>query len=123
MRAPGQQAQRERALLGPLKPHPIWAEIQGAEVRRHEVPYTWTTAEGWTDAGAIDLLYRVGGGWRLVDFKTDELRDREAIVRAVEEYRPQLERYVQAVRSLLHVEPAPGLCFLDVEGEARVVSL
>ncbi len=64
---------RTRRLLNELRRHPLYAEMAGADERHHELPYT-TPATG-APAGQIDLLFRRGETWTLVDFKTDRIRD------------------------------------------------
>jgi ATP-dependent helicase/nuclease subunit A len=122
-------AQRRRAvrgaekLLGRFAAHPLRQEIEQAPERHHELPYTYSTPSGLADSGVIDLLYRLEGGWKLVDFKADELRDEAGLGAAVDEYGPQMRRYRQATRALLGVDPTAVLCFLDCMGEVRVVTV
>ncbi|HKZ84163.1 MAG TPA: UvrD-helicase domain-containing protein [Anaerolineae bacterium] len=108
-----------RRLLSHFQGHPLFAEIAAAE-RYHEIPYTLPN-----DSGVIDLLYRTGAGWTVVDFKTDELRSeaemREAIPR--EGYDVQLRRYADAVNAQLGHHPRALLVFLRVAGEVHVVEL
>ena len=46
--------------------------------------------------GIIDCAFLEGDGWILLDFKTDRIGDEAAFV---EEYRPQLEWYRQALKN------------------------
>lgn len=121
--------QRRRAvdeaekLLMRVQEHPILTEIEGADERYHELPYSRPHPSWTVDSGRIDLLYKVNGEWRIVDFKTDELRDDEAVQKAVEEYRPQMNRYREAVQQLLHIQPVTSICFLDALGGIRLVPL
>jgi ATP-dependent helicase/nuclease subunit A len=118
-----QAVERAIVLLECFRAAPLWAEITGAETRRHEVPYTVDLPGGHRDTGTIDLLYRVNGDWVLVDFKADELKDEGALAAAVQEYRPQLRRYAAACRQLLGVAAAARICFLDCMGEVRSVPI
>jgi ATP-dependent exoDNAse (exonuclease V) beta subunit len=106
-------------LLGRLRAHPLWEEISSADERHHEVPYTRSLGERSVDSGVIDLLYRKGSEWHLVDFKVDEIRDQHALEEAIVHYRPQVERYRLGVRALLGLETEARLVFLDCMGEAR----
>jgi ATP-dependent exoDNAse (exonuclease V) beta subunit len=109
--------QAER-LLARFQRHPLYAEINEALERHHEVPYTTRSpdgANGQAAWGFIDCLYRTPSGWLLVDFKTDELRDPPALDAAVINYRPQLERYRQAVENLIGEAPRSLMCFLNFE--------
>jgi len=107
-------------LLARLRSHPMWEEISTADERHHEVPYTRSLGEQRVDSGVIDLLYRKGSEWRLIDFKIDELCDIQALQAERAAYRGQLERYTEAVRTPLGVPVTPGLGFLDCMGEVRV---
>lgn len=112
-----------KKLLKRLRAHPLWEEINSASDRLHEVPYTRPLKDGRMDSGRIDLLYRSNGPWKLIDFKTDELRDQKAIDGAVEEYTGQVTRYSQAVHHLLGAQPEVSLCFLDAQGEVELVPI
>jgi ATP-dependent helicase/nuclease subunit A len=117
---PSQRSEAVRVasgLLRRLRDQPLWEEIISAEVRRHEVPYTRPTASSRSESGRIDLLYRDEGGWNLIDFKTDELRNSEALAAAVEEYAPQIVRYSRSVQALIGSMPVARLCFLDYRGK------
>ncbi len=107
-------------LLERLRLHPLWQEIDQAPVRYNEVPYTHITANNLLDTGYIDLLYRHQGEWQIVDFKTDSLHSADARQAAVEQYRPQMRRYTQAVLDLLHEPARVRLCFLDDEGQVSL---
>jgi ATP-dependent helicase/nuclease subunit A len=121
--------QRRRAvneaeiLINRLEEHPIVNEIEDAEERYHELPYSRPHPSWTVDSGRIDLLYKVKGEWMVIDFKTDELRDEDALHRAVEEYQPQMNRYREAVQQLLHIQPVTSICFLDAMGVIRLVPL
>jgi ATP-dependent exoDNAse (exonuclease V) beta subunit len=107
-------------LLERLRGHEMFTEIDAAEPRLHEVPYTYASANGRVDSGRIDLLYRIDGTWQVLDFKTDHIWDEEVLGRYIEEYRPQMLRYRQAVERLLGESPLVRLCFLDAMGEVKV---
>jgi ATP-dependent helicase/nuclease subunit A len=119
--------QRERAireaekLLGRFREHNVFLEINAASERMHEVPYTRPHPTWGSDSGRIDLLYRVNGAWRLIDFKTDEIRDDDDLANALEEHHLQVRRYAEAVQQLLGETPQASLCFLDAMGEVKVV--
>jgi ATP-dependent helicase/nuclease subunit A len=119
---------RAQRLLGSFRRHPLYAEIAGAEVRHHEVPYTLPedSADGAPTVGQIDLLLRTNGRWTLVDFKTDRLRDERAREEALADhgnYRAQVERYQAAVAALLGERPRGLLCLLDDRSACSVVEI
>ena len=121
--------QRRRAvneaekLLMRLEKHPILIEIEGADERYHELPYSRPHPSWTVDSGRIDLLYKVNGDWMIIDFKTDELRDEEAVHMAVKEYGSQMNRYREAAQQLLDIQPVTSICFLDAMGVIRLVPL
>ena len=108
-----------RRMLRRFQAHPLYAEIAQAD-RRHEVPYALPH-----DTGVIDLLYRSGGGWTIVDFKTDEVRSiaemRDTIER--EKYAEQVQRYRDAIAPQIGQRPRAKLVFLRVKNEAQIVEL
>jgi ATP-dependent exoDNAse (exonuclease V) beta subunit len=112
-----------KKLLERLRTHTLCAEIDGAAERYHELPYIRPLPDRRSTSGIIDLLYRSDGGWVLVDFKINELRDGEMLSRAIERYRPQIHRYTRAAQALLGAPIKAELCFLDYMGEIRIVSL
>jgi ATP-dependent exoDNAse (exonuclease V) beta subunit len=99
-----------RRLLRRFQAHPLCAEIEKAD-RWHEVPYARPG-----DNGVIDLLYRSGAEWIIVDFKTDEVRSiaemRETIER--EHYVEQVQRYIDAITLQIGQRPRGRLVFLRV---------
>jgi len=119
----GDAVQRTRRLLANFRRHPLYAAIDGAVARHHELPYATPGGE----QGRIDLLFRVDGGpdagWTLVDFKSDRLASEQARAALVadEGYRAQIERYAAAVEALLGVRPRCLLCLLDDRGACSVV--
>jgi ATP-dependent exoDNAse (exonuclease V) beta subunit len=64
----------------------------GAGACRRETPVTMQTEEGTLVEGVVDLAFRDGGTWVVVDFKTD--RELEA---ALGVYRRQVQLYAQMV--------------------------
>jgi ATP-dependent helicase/nuclease subunit A len=112
-----------RNLLERFWADPLRESIEQAEERYRELPYTLSLPQGGMDIGTIDLFYRDGEGWTIVDFKTDELRDREALDNAVEYYLPQMMRYKRAIRDLLNTDSQVLICFLDYQGEVECVEM
>jgi ATP-dependent helicase/nuclease subunit A len=107
-------------LLKKLRAHPVWEEINSAQARYHEVPYSRMNGER-AETGYIDLLYYTPTGWQVVDFKTDVIRNDATRAKLIEQYRFQLIRYEKAVNSLLGQTPAIYICFLDDHGYVNVV--
>ncbi|MGA2111126.1 MAG: UvrD-helicase domain-containing protein [Anaerolineales bacterium] len=114
---------RAERLLGRLRAHPVWAEISASAEQHHEVPYEMPLPDGRVEVGVIDLLYRRGAEWVLLDFKIDELVDEASAEAATARYRSQMERYTRAARARLGVKVKARLCYLDCMGEIRIVPL
>ncbi len=118
--------QREQAvaeaddLLGRLQQADIWREIEAADEVHHELPYSWQPQGRAPETGMIDVLYRHGNEWRLLDFKTDELRDKQARQEARSEYEGQIRRYLRAATFLLGERVTANLVFLDDMGGVGV---
>jgi ATP-dependent helicase/nuclease subunit A len=108
--------QAARRLLERFQASALFAEIDAAE-RYHELSYLQAGGRG-----VIDLLYRAGDQWVIVDFKTDEVRspDESLEVIAREGYNAQLRRYVDAVAPWLGAPPRARLVFLQVGGVVQV---
>ncbi|MFN8464988.1 MAG: UvrD-helicase domain-containing protein [Caldilineaceae bacterium] len=112
---------RTRRLLDQLRRHPLYAEIAHADERHHELPFT---ALGTGEpAGQIDLLFRRGYSWTLVDFKTDRVRDEHerASLLGARGYGAQVARYAAAVQHYLGVTPRCILCLLDDQGRIGTI--
>lgn len=104
-------------LLNRFRRHPLWSQIEMAEKRYHEIPYTRPGVHLQAETGRIDLLYLEREVWQVIDFKTDELPDASALKRATAQYRPQLQRYLRAVEALLNSKSRARICFLDYQDE------
>jgi ATP-dependent exoDNAse (exonuclease V) beta subunit len=110
-------------LLARMQNHPLWQEIDMAEARYHEVPYTHFGANRRLDTGYLDLLYHSANGWQILDFKTDSLRSAQERDAALERHRPQMRRYAQAAQYLLRQPVRVRLCFLDDHGLVSLVEV
>jgi ATP-dependent exoDNAse (exonuclease V) beta subunit len=108
---------RTRQHLLRFRSHALHDEMADADLRLHEVPYS-CMADGRVESGIIDALYRREGAWTLVEFKTDEVRDRAGLERLLAEagYVAQAQRYVAATERLLGQTPRCVLCMLNYGG-------
>lgn len=115
------QAVREaHGLLIRFQRHPLFAEMDIALERRHEVPFITAASREDAGWGFMDCLYRTSSGWVLGDFKTDELRSPAALDAAVNMYTAQLVRYRQAAAALLGQTPRSIMCFLNANRAVEV---
>jgi len=106
--------------LDRLRQHPIWAQIDAAAERHHELPYAVQLGDR-TENRYIDLLYRDGDGWGIIDFKTDPILSPGYREDLIIKYSPQVRRYQRAVKQLLGVEAKASICFLDDHGQVTLV--
>jgi len=79
---------------------PFWQEAHaGAEVHV-EVPFAMRALELGIPTvlrGVIDLVYLADGGWRVLDYKSDQLDGMVDVdAQLLARYRPQLEQYRHA---------------------------
>lgn len=124
-----EEGQRNRAvdgsikLLNRLSADPRWEEVENAEERHHEVPFSMPQPSSQPPIGTIDLLYKTDQGWYLVDFKIDELHDENELKQAIEEHQKQVRRYKTALHHLLTIDVIAHLCFLDYQGGVKWVGI
>ena len=85
--------------------HDIMVRARRAERRHREWPILFSTDDGETLDGAIDLAFFEDGQWVVVDFKTDQ----EPAAR-IEPYRRQIAWYVHALSETTGL-PAYGVMF------------
>lgn len=111
-----------KAHLERLHAHPLWQEIHTVSERYHELPFT-LQVNNHTQIGFIDLVYRDEVGWHIIDFKTDPIATTAQRDALVEKYTRQIQRYRQAVRQLLKVDPSAHLCFTDDGGNVSLVEV
>jgi ATP-dependent exoDNAse (exonuclease V) beta subunit len=94
-------AERVRAL-------PALAAIGTADVVYREVPFVYRTGGQVLD-GRIDLAYRVGGAWTVIDFKTARLG---SAAEARARFGAQLRRYRTALGALTGEPVSASLCLV-----------
>jgi ATP-dependent helicase/nuclease subunit A len=106
-----------RRLLQRFREHPLFAEMEAAERRLHEVPWS-LVVDGRVESGIVDALYWREGIWTLVEFKTDAVGNRAELdsLLAEEDYLAQVERYAAGVERLVGQRPRAVLCMLDCAG-------
>lgn len=76
------------------------------------------------DIGRLDILYRRGDIWKIVDFKTDQIKSMQDFDPTCQQrYHLQLQRYARAVQDQLGVTPHPFICYLDVNNRIEVVAV
>ena len=108
-----------KILLARFRRHPLWAEIQAAGERHHGLP-CHTGLQGSSGAEYIDLLYRTGPSWTLVDFHTAPLKTPSAQQTAFELRQAGLKAKQKVVEDRIGVKPRVLVCFLDVAHRVEV---
>ena len=109
-------------LIAQFQNHALFAEMNSALRRYHEIPYT-TDRSGQVEQGVIDALYQKNGTWSLAEFKTDRVIDEEQINDLLREkdYLDQVGTYVDVVEDMLGQRPRPVLCFLNCQQGVKLV--
>jgi ATP-dependent helicase/nuclease subunit A len=105
---------QSRRLLLRFQADSLYQEMDQAERRLHEVPYS-LEVNGRVESGIIDALYLCEGTWTIVEFKTDWVKDKADFERLLKEkdYLAQAQRYVAAMERLLGQRPRCILCMLN----------
>lgn len=89
---------------------------------RHEVPFV-SKMNGAVIRGTIDCIFKDGGNYSIVDFKTDEINKKEDIQAKLEEYRLQTLAYaISAKKALAGEISKTALLFLN-PGHAEEMEL
>lgn len=112
--------ERATELLTRLRRHPLWDEINFAEDRYSELPYTYTVKDR-VENRVIDLLYQNSNGWQLLDFKTDPILTPLHKEELVQAYASQVRQYAYVVTSRLDQPVQARICFLDDQGKVELV--
>ena len=116
---------QSRRLLTRFREHSLFDEMDQAERRLHEVPYSLDVG-GRVENGIIDALYLQDGTWRIVEFKTDRVKDDadfEKLRKTKEkDYVTQAQRYAAAVEQLLGQRPRWVLCMLNWDRHVRLLA-
>jgi ATP-dependent helicase/nuclease subunit A len=99
---------------------PLWQRVLAADERHAEVPFALEVParelglegpESTLLHGTVDLVFREGAVWHIVDYKTDSTKDR--LESLVAYYRPQVEHYAKFWSKLTGAETKAGLFFVD----------
>ncbi len=98
------------AMLDLFDASPLAETLRDPDTRAHfELPFSWDW-DGVPVHGAIDLAYEADGAWRVVDFKTDEVRG--GVAETAAPYLPQLALYASALEGATGRRPEASLLFL-----------
>jgi ATP-dependent helicase/nuclease subunit A len=89
------------------------AAVSGPDRVHREVP-VGALLDGVAVSGAVDLLYRDGDRWVVVDYKTDVVAEPEVLLAR---YRPQGGAYALAAEALLGEGSVRSVCFVAARAE------
>ena len=107
-------ASEVNAMLDWLDRNPLAVTLRRDDTESYfEMPFSWD----WDEMpvhGTIDLVYRNGQSWHVIDFKTDDIRGRP-VEQAAEKYLSQLALYREALRQATGETPQASLVFLRTE--------
>jgi ATP-dependent helicase/nuclease subunit A len=114
-------SRQSRRLLLRFRAHPLYQEMNDADSRLHEVPYS-LVVDGRVESGIIDALVLRNDTWTIVEFKTDRVADRAQLelLLAAEDYVAQAQRYAVAAEHLLGQRPRCILCLLNYAGTVHL---
>lgn len=101
----------------------LLVEALAADERHPEFPLATSRQEGEVSrfrAGTIDLLYRRGGEWTIVDYKTDRVGNSRQARELREYYRGQIDGYAAAFREFTGQTARAHLLLVDEAGESQV---
>ena len=117
-------ARRAAELVQRFRAHPLWRALQRAEVVHYELPYALPMGEV-SEQGTLDILYRDGDGWHVLDTKTDRFGSMDEARAAVVErgYVAQVRRYGRAVQALIGERPTLRLVLLDCVGAVVIMDV
>jgi len=105
----------------------LWSRVKAADERYVEIPFALTVPrrdvgideDGDTLLhGTIDLVFREGDRWYIVDYKSDSTEGR--LDQLVAYYKPQVEHYAKFWTQMTGAEAVAGLFFVDATKEIWV---
>ena len=104
--------------------HDLFSRMNTSDKLLHEIPYSIGGVDKLYQTGIIDALFRENERWFIVEFKTDEIRDKLRFdwVWQHEDYQQQVERYLNAVEMTLNERPQAILCFLNYEKRVHLLT-
>ena len=114
--------EQTREKLEAFSKHPLFADINAAEERYAELPYTYWKWDRHAHR-VIDLLFRKDGQWQLIDFKTDPIESEEDRQHLVEKYRHQLTDYKTAMEKEIGQRVRAKICFLSDRDQISISEL
>ena len=110
------------SLVAAVRASPIWKRAMASDERLIELPFALsTTASGERREvveGVIDLVFREGDRWSVVDYKADRGDDPDFASR-VEQYRAQVELYARCWEELTGAEVGERVLIFAAQGRVE----
>lgn len=110
------------SLVAAVRASPIWKRAMASEERLVELPFALSTmASGERREvveGVIDLVFREGDTWTVVDYKADRGDDPDFASR-VEQYRAQVELYARCWEELTGAEVGERVLIFVAQGRVE----
>ena len=115
---------RVKNILERFQGHELFNRMDTAERILHELPYSVGENNEPYQSGVIDAMFREAGQWFIIEFKTDEIRDKRRFdwVWQHEDYQQQVEKYIRAAEFVLGEKPEAILCFLNYENRVQLIT-
>ena len=115
---------RVKNILERFQDHELFNRMDTAEKLLHELPYSVGENNEPYQSGVIDAMFREAGRWFIIEFKTDEIRDKRRFdwVWQHEDYQQQVEKYIRAAELVLGEKPEAILCFLNYEKRIQLIT-
>jgi ATP-dependent helicase/nuclease subunit A len=101
--ASGEEVAAAARAAGAALAHPLLRRAAAAEDCRREEPLIHRLEDGTLLEGVVDLAFRDGSGWTVVDFKTDAQPDSQP------RYAAQLRLYCAAITAVTHLPATAAL--------------
>ncbi len=122
-----EQVRRAAAMVDRFLDSPIWDDLQEADPVYTEYPLVHTATNESVPIvrrGVVDLAYRVGEEWQLVDYKSDRVKEKPVALADDHSYAQQIRSYAESWEAVLR-EPVrrAGLWFADPGTHVVVVSV
>ena len=92
----GLGAETVQRVLDRFRASEVWAEAQRSTAVHTETPFAAPLERGGRTEvvrGVIDLVYRLDGGWKVVDYKTDAVDGPAAAARVLRRAKAQVDAY------------------------------
>ena len=114
---------RIKNILERFQDHELFNRMATAEKLLHEIPYSVGDKNKPYQSGVIDAMFREDGRWFIIEFKSDEIRDKRRFdwVWQNEDYQQQVKKYIRAAELVLGEKPEAILCFLNYEKRIHLV--